>query len=356
MNLRNLSNNDLIVQTENAVRIERASTAAVVKYFQEISDRKLYLERGFPTLFEMVTKEFGYCAGSAMRRINSMRLVKEIPSVEAKIESGELSLTVTSDIQSFFYQEAKESRPYSMNAKIELIESCLKKSKREVERELCRRSPEREKRETIRQVSADRLRISLTISEELNGKLNRLRDLLSHTDPNLSTEALIEKLAELGLDKYDPVRKANRANTRQIRRNRRTNSGDKDTSPDASDDPAKDVSSPNFQDSTTTETIPFPPAEMKPADASNTRTRVIKAVDRHELASRAEEAACEYIDPLTNRLCGSQRFLEMDHIEPYSYGGDNEASNLQYMCSAHNKLRWSQRESSRVRSPHLKYG
>jgi hypothetical protein len=160
MKLNLLSNEDLISQTEKAVRIEREATTEIVRLFQEISDRKLFLVRGFPSLYEMVTKQFGYCAGSAMRRINSMRLIQEIPDVEAKIESGELSLTVASEVQSFFYAEAKESRPYSMDAKIELIENCLNKSKREVEMELCRRNPERKKRESIRPISNERLRVS----------------------------------------------------------------------------------------------------------------------------------------------------------------------------------------------------
>jgi hypothetical protein len=129
VNLKDVTNDELISLTETAVRTERSSTAHVVKHFREISERRLFLERGFPHLFEMVTKYFGYCAGSAMRRINSMRLVQDIPEAEAKLESGELSLTTASDVQSFFYGEAKESRAYSRNAKLELIESCLIKSK-----------------------------------------------------------------------------------------------------------------------------------------------------------------------------------------------------------------------------------
>jgi hypothetical protein len=208
-----MTNEDLILKTELAVKTERRSTSDVVRLFQEISNRKLYLERGFPNLYEMATKHFGYCAGSAMRRINAMRLSQTIPAVESKLESGELSLSVASEVQSFFYSEAKLARPYSLNAKIELVETCLNKSRREVERELVRRNPEREKRESIRQTSIDRVRVSFSISEELNQKLNRLKDLLSHTNP--STEDLLDRLAELGLDKFDPDRKAARARSRR---------------------------------------------------------------------------------------------------------------------------------------------
>jgi hypothetical protein len=189
----NMTNEELILKTELAVKTERCSTAQVVRLFQEISRRKPYLERGFPNLYEMATKHFGYCAGSAMRRINAMRLMEALPAVESKLESGELSLSAASEVQSFFYSEAKQARPYSLNAKIELIETCLNKSRREVERELVRRNPEREKRETFRQTSLGRVRVSFSISAELNQKLNRLKDLLelSIASPQTLVQALV---------------------------------------------------------------------------------------------------------------------------------------------------------------------
>ena len=157
MELAKLTNDLLIKRTEQAVQTERASTAEVVRHLQEIQRRKLYLDAGFPTLYEMVTKKFGYCAGSAMRRINSMRLMTELPEVEEMIESGDLSLTTAATVQSFFFREAKD---YTRDEKIELVEMCLNKSTREVERELTIRNPEREKRESIRQVAAERVRVS----------------------------------------------------------------------------------------------------------------------------------------------------------------------------------------------------
>ncbi len=134
--LKSLPAPELIRATEKAVQQERSSTAEVVRCFQEIYDRKFYLERGFPSFFEMVTKQFGYCAGAAQRRINSMRLIRDLP---------------------------------------------------EVEKELSRRNPQRDFRESVRHLSEDRLRISLSISTELNKKLARLKNLMSHSKPCMAT-------------------------------------------------------------------------------------------------------------------------------------------------------------------------
>lgn len=313
--MKELTNDDLILETKAAVRHERESAARVIKYFQEIYDRRLHLESGYPNLFEMVTKLFGYCAGSAMRRINVMRLIQEIPEVELKLESGELTLSTASEVQSFFYFESRNKSPYTLEAKRELIETCLKKSKREVERELARRNPEREKRESVRVISNDRVRVSLSISSGLNEKLNHLKDLLAFVDPSMTTEALLERLVDLGLDKFDPVRKAERA----ARRARSKETIESKTA-SQSDTGTRSESCNSL-----------PPAEV--------RSRYIRAKDRHQVVMKS----CDFVDGKTGHRCGSTRALQYDHIIPYSHGGANEAENLQPMCAQHNRFRWENR-------------
>ena len=141
-----------------------------------------------------------------------MKLVRELPEVELQIESGELSLTTASTLQGFFTHEAKDKKPYSRIEKLNVIKSCLSKSKLDVERKLAVLSPEREKRESVTYISEDRLRLSLSISEDLHQKISRLKDIWSHTNPSLSTEKLLEQLVEMALNKVDPVRINERVN------------------------------------------------------------------------------------------------------------------------------------------------
>jgi hypothetical protein len=317
LNLKTISNEELISRAETEVRLERESTLKIIKLFQEIYDRKLYLDCGFPSFYEMATKHFGYCAGSAMRRINAMKLIREIPQVESKIESGELSLSVASDVQSFLYQEAREERGYSKFEKIDLIKSCLGKTRKEAEEEFAKRNPERERRESSYAISQDRLRISFSISKELNEKLNHLKDLLSHVDPAMTTETLIERLSELGLDKYDPKRKAARAKVREEKRNKESK-GSSDTKMRA-----------NVEGEIEAGTEPATSAaEVK-------RSRYIPAAERHAV----ETNTCVHVDSKTGRRCNSTRFLQLDHIHPFSQGGANTAKNLRWMCGAHNRWR-----------------
>ena len=57
--------------------------------------------------------------------------------------------------------------------------------------------------------------MNLSVSNRLIEKLNKLRDLRSHSNPNMNYEELLEELAELGLDTFDPARKAERARLRK---------------------------------------------------------------------------------------------------------------------------------------------
>ncbi len=311
-----LSNNELVLEAEKEIKRERESTLKIIKLFQEISARKIYLERGYPSFYEMVTQHFGYCAGSAMRRINAMKLVKEMPQFEEKIESGELSLSVAADVQSFLYQEAKIERPYSLNAKIELVETCLGKSRREVEEEFARRNPEKEKRETQHAISHDRLRVSFSISKELNEKLNHLKDLLGHVDPSMTTEALLDRLCELGLEQYDQRRKAERAAVRKEKRmkepqqSKAANPGTQSTSFD--------------MDATST------------SAAEVARSRYIKVHESLQVENDGQ--GCTFVSE-SGRRCRSKRFLQLDHIELFARGGANEAANLRWMCGMHNRAR-----------------
>jgi hypothetical protein len=310
VNFKNITDDMLVAQTETEIRRERQSTLKIIKLFQEIYDRKIYLERGYSSFYEMATKHFGYCAGSAMRRISAMKLVREMPQFESKIESGELSLSVAADVQSFLYHESKIERPYSLSDKIELVETCLGKSRREVESEFAKRNPEREKRESAHAISQDRLRVSFTISKALHDKLNHLKDLLSHVDPNMTTESLIECLAELGLNKHDPARRAARARARRTNRSGNTES----TEPTSESSPVEFTSA----------------AEVK-------RTRYVIALERHNVMD--DGGGCTFVSTATGRRCESRKFLQLDHIEPFAHGGENTAKNLRWMCAQHNRFR-----------------
>lgn len=71
MNLKQLSNEDLILNTKKSVEIETLATTNVVRHFVEIVKRELHLAKGFSSMLLMAVEEFGYDTSSALRRTHA---------------------------------------------------------------------------------------------------------------------------------------------------------------------------------------------------------------------------------------------------------------------------------------------
>jgi len=104
-NLRQLTDDELWVGTLELVTREREVTLSVLHHLREVERRCLDAARGFSSLFEYAVKELRYSEGSAYRRILSVRLLKELPELEEKIENGSLGLSTLAQAQKFFRQE-----------------------------------------------------------------------------------------------------------------------------------------------------------------------------------------------------------------------------------------------------------
>lgn len=98
MNLKSLTDTQLINDTTTAVTAERRITAETIKYFFEVNRRKLHLKMGYESLFTMLRKHWGYCEPTAHLRKSAVSLMQDVPEVIEKIESGEMPVTVAANI------------------------------------------------------------------------------------------------------------------------------------------------------------------------------------------------------------------------------------------------------------------
>ena len=103
----NLNAADLKILNElrKTVAIERQVTLSVIELLKEVDQRKIYLALGFSSLIEFCMIELKYSESAAYRRISAMRLVRDLPSLEKKIEDGALSLAVISQATTHFRQK-----------------------------------------------------------------------------------------------------------------------------------------------------------------------------------------------------------------------------------------------------------
>ena len=105
MQKRNYSDHELITKLKQEVAREREALVLVLEYLAEVEQRRLYNKYGYSTLWEFVVKELGYDSGSAQRRINAMRVSRDIPEVKQALQTARLSLSTVAMVEQFTKNE-----------------------------------------------------------------------------------------------------------------------------------------------------------------------------------------------------------------------------------------------------------
>lgn len=130
--LRSLSDQTLLTDTANLVRVEKQTTLRVLEYLHEIDTRRLWLREGYSSLFDFCVRYLNYSEGEAARRIQSARCAARVEEVKPLLEKNELSLTGLSLIAPFVTKQNAET----------LLPQVLSKTTREIEEVLHREFPE----------------------------------------------------------------------------------------------------------------------------------------------------------------------------------------------------------------------
>lgn len=291
MDLHQLKDAQLLTETKRLVENERDVLTKILHHLREIDKRKLYVDLGYPSLFEYAVKELQYSEGQAGRRIQAMRLVKEIPQLEKSIASGELSLTNISQAQSLFRSMAKEnpSNALPIREKISIINSLKNKSSREGQKELVKLQPNLFKAQERERVFADDMtEVRFVMTEELKRKLERVKALLGTKAINMNYAELFSEMAELSARSLEE----NKFGKKRVQA-------------------AASTPSPE-------------PEPAKPGPSGSTKnSRYIPKAVQHYVWQR-DLGRCS--------KCGSQKNLNIDHVKPVALGGKSEPTNLRLLC------------------------
>ncbi|MDZ4785939.1 MAG: hypothetical protein SGJ02_07675 [bacterium] len=92
MSLENISDAELTNQIDILRSKERELTLNFLIHLGEFDKRRLYLGLGYPSLFEYCTKKLEYSVGSAYRRMQSARTLREHPELGNSFLNGKVSV------------------------------------------------------------------------------------------------------------------------------------------------------------------------------------------------------------------------------------------------------------------------
>ena len=310
--------------------VERKALVALLVHLGEFDSRRLYADRGQPSLFAYCLNILGYSEQGAYKRIQAARAAREHPVLLERLASGGIHLAAVVVLAPHLKPE---------NA-LGLLDAARGKSIRELERVAAGLSPRADAADSLRTLprpampvlpptaalaaalpsseppvlagppliaaqsppaaapsspkdlldalSAERFLFRFTAGKNLREKYHRARDLLRLRTTSGTMEAVFERSLQALLERLDPLRP-------RRRRQGKTRSG------------------------------------------SGSATRAIPAALRDALWAR-DAGRCTFLSPEGAR-CPETRWLEIDHIIPYALGGrSDDMGNLRLLCRAHNLL------------------
>ena len=105
-----LSDDRLLERTKELSGIEHHLEVVVIDHLREIQKRRLYLRRGFSSLFDYAVRELGYSDAAAWRRIKAMRLCADVDGVRERLQNGSMTLNAAAQLQNAFDRQERAAR------------------------------------------------------------------------------------------------------------------------------------------------------------------------------------------------------------------------------------------------------
>jgi hypothetical protein len=209
LHLKILNDECLLEETLKLVRRERELLTDILHHLREIERRRLY--GTYSSLFGYVVGALGYSEDQAVRRIAAMRLLKDLPQIEDQLQSGQINLSHVGLAHSLFKSEVKNGTPLDVEAKLKVFSAIAGRPARESQKILQTfASVEPPVREVITPLGGGRNLVTPEMSDDTLAKIQKLKGLMAHKTPDLSTSRLVDQAFDLALDQMSPARPSSR--------------------------------------------------------------------------------------------------------------------------------------------------
>jgi 5-methylcytosine-specific restriction endonuclease McrA len=267
---------------QQALSLSRArerNDAEVVENLILLEQSQLYKKLDKRNMFTYAVDVLGHDEGFAYSAINIAGKSVQFPALRSAVGASRLSVGKASRIASCLTLE---------NA-AELVEFACVHTTDEINQEVARRNPKRERRDKVKWISRDLVEITTTMTRKDYEKLKRAESLEA---PKKRGE-VIGLCVEEYLFKHDPVQKAERSKKRES-------------------------------------------AVAQTFGNTEKRRVPLTALQKHTVFRR-DQGRCTHRG-LDGTRCNSERYIDLHHIIRVADGGMNDPANLTTLCSFHHDL------------------
>lgn len=268
----------------------------------EAERTKLFRRLGYPSLFRYAVDCLGLSEAISYALISIARKSKEVPILKT---SG-LSVSKASRIVSILDRG---------NAR-ELIKFAKNHTSKQIDAEVARRNPKAAMPDRIKMISGDTAQLSVTVSREFLEMLKRVEALEARSGSR-GAGAALEAALKVYLQYKDPVAKAQRAQRRKAQRSNQKS----ETGPRRFKIREKEVQS--------EPEVELCVSRVGGENRNDSQRIPLTAEQKHAVFAR-DKGLCT--------VCGSDRWVEIHHVQPVGQGGSNDPENLTTLCGFHHSL------------------
>src|SRR3954470_19578168 len=141
---RSLADDELLAGLSRIVGRRNQITAEFLAYLAELDQRQLFLDLGYPSLFEYCITALGLCESTAGRHIAAARVCRSYPQALDQVARGDLHASALSPMKKHLTADNAD----------QLFELCTRKSARQVEVLLAAQFPKPDVADSIRRLPA----------------------------------------------------------------------------------------------------------------------------------------------------------------------------------------------------------
>jgi 5-methylcytosine-specific restriction endonuclease McrA len=299
----------------------------LIEVLQRVEAQNIYKKLEKRSLFVYATECLGLDKDVVYPLTTLARKSIEIPELKVAIKEKRVTVSKASRIVSGLNRD---------NAK-ELIEFASSHTRDQIDYEMARRNPRAKCRDRSKIIAEDVVEVKFTMSRATFEKLKRAESLQAQKNQSLQWGEIVDATLESYLDKNDPVRKAERADKRILKKEAVTLEARVKSEPITLASRVKKL------------TIHKTGIQRSP----------LSAAQKHAVFKR-DGGRCTHVG-LDGKRCCEDKWLQVHHIILVSQGGSNEPENLTTLCSFHHDLAHQlslpiEGQVTWLRSPRAAYG